>query len=162
MTVSFGKPTWYVPVVGDTTIFGIISSCKFSVAVMLDKPKRKDSFDWERCIDYYNSSVPLMKGFYTPYTKSVIETGVCALDIKESKLDWMTLSERLLLEQMYFAQEGRHLDTGGSVTVCAGSRFKGGDVPIVYADPKGTGICIGAIDPASCIGNSGPRQVWRT
>lgn len=48
----------------------------------------------------------------------------------------MTLAERLLLEDQYFDETGKHLDIIGG-TFCSGSRGADGGVPCVYFSPLG-------------------------
>ncbi len=53
-----------------------------------------------------------------------------------SQEDCLTLEERLLYEICYFRETGKHLDVE-SFTICAGSRYRDGDVPRVYRDDDG-------------------------
>lgn len=53
-----------------------------------------------------------------------------AEDIKARGVATMTLLERLVYELKYFKETGQHLDIG-NWTLCAGSRRRVGDVPIV-------------------------------
>lgn len=51
--------------------------------------------------------------------------------LKEQDIAGMTLLERLLYELKYWKETGKHLDIH-NITLCAGSRDSGGDVPYVY------------------------------
>jgi len=62
---------------------------------------------------------------------------LAANQIKKQKLTTMTLAERLLLELWYFWRTGgKHLDIK-NITLCAGSRNSGGDVPrVLWVDGR--------------------------
>jgi len=51
-----------------------------------------------------------------------------ANDLKEEKIQGITLLERLLLELAYFLATKKHLDIE-NITLCSGSRYSGGCVP---------------------------------
>ncbi len=51
--------------------------------------------------------------------------------LKEKGVKGITLLERMLYELKYFLETGRHLDRR-SITLCAGSRYSDGHVPVVY------------------------------
>ena len=53
-----------------------------------------------------------------------------ANDLAERDIPTITLQERLILELFYYWKMGIHLDIK-SITLCAGSRSRGGDVPSV-------------------------------
>ncbi len=57
-----------------------------------------------------------------------------ANDLKKEGVNGITLLERLLLEFGYFLATGNHLDVE-SVTLCSGSRYSGGNVPLVNWNP---------------------------
>lgn len=56
-----------------------------------------------------------------------------ANDLASMQITGITLLERLIFELKYWKETGNHLDIQ-NVTLCAGSRNSGGDVPRVYWD----------------------------
>ncbi len=54
----------------------------------------------------------------------------------------ITLRERLLMEEQYFTETGKHLDVE-NITLCAGSRSADGRVPSVGWGPVYRGLCVG-------------------
>lgn len=58
----------------------------------------------------------------------------------------ITFLERLLLELGYFLATGKHLDEE-NWTLCAGSRYSGGDVPRVNGSPGYHGVCVDWYSP---------------
>ncbi len=54
-----------------------------------------------------------------------------ANDLEQEGIAGITLRERLLYELAYFRKTGQHLDIK-NVTLCAGSRYSGGDAPHVF------------------------------
>ena len=51
-------------------------------------------------------------------------------DLKEKNIPGITLEERLIYELKYFKETGAHLDRD-NITLCAGSRYSDGVVPVV-------------------------------
>ena len=98
-------------------------------------------------VDDLDKSVPTndrdpKKGSYRVRFKTNIEAdselaNKSASDLKEEKIQGITLLERLLLELAYFLATGKHLDIE-NVTLCSGSRYSGGFVPGVrwFADDR--------------------------
>jgi hypothetical protein len=146
-----------------------LTVCYFSIQAKLASPNRTDNpdFDWSKVKDVLDRGIPTQSewsmGFYTPFFRDVVETGVAAHDLTDSTLQWMTLAERLLLEEVFFTQTRMHLDER-TITICAGSRFGLNNTfaPTVYKNRAGPGICIGYTEITTSVGNTGPRQVWRT
>ncbi|MDD5043861.1 MAG: hypothetical protein PHD51_04380 [Patescibacteria group bacterium] len=62
-----------------------------------------------------------------------------AKDVKKEGIQGITLTERILLEIVYFKVMGGHLDKG-NVTLCAGSRGSDGGVPYAYWSDDGFGV----------------------
>jgi len=62
-----------------------------------------------------------------------------AEDLKKEEVFGITVEERLVLELFYYWQTGNHLDLE-NVTLCSGSRFLGGSVPVVRWG--GGGLCL--------------------
>ncbi|MFA6006348.1 MAG: hypothetical protein WC764_01320 [Candidatus Paceibacterota bacterium] len=54
-----------------------------------------------------------------------------ANDLEDKKVQGISLPERLDLELKYFLETGKHLDSV-NITLCSGSRYSGGYVPLVY------------------------------
>jgi hypothetical protein len=55
--------------------------------------------------------------------------GLSALDLLKKQVPAITLLERLLFELKFFSETGRHLDQK-DITLCAGSRYPDGRVPV--------------------------------
>lgn len=63
--------------------------------------------------------------------------GFSAYSIKMDKIATETLEERLLDEIKFFKKTGGHLDSGGTWTLCSGSRIFDDNVPVVYWRDEG-------------------------
>ena len=77
-------------------------------------------------------------------------------DLKDAEVTGITLLERMLFELKYFLETGKHLDIE-NVTLCAGSRCSGGDVP--YACWDDGGFYIGWYCAISAFPNLRCREV---
>ncbi|MDD5341323.1 MAG: hypothetical protein PHC97_02690 [Patescibacteria group bacterium] len=62
-----------------------------------------------------------------------------ANELKERGIVGATLEERLLHEQVYFLETGKHLDVENA-TLCSGSRYGDGGVPSVRWGDSGLGV----------------------
>lgn len=88
----------------------------------------------------YYSNEQLDKDFPIPkkttrYFKKVVEAdeelkGISVNELKEKRIEGITLRERLLMELQYFKETNKHLDIN-NITLCSGSRFADGSVPCV-------------------------------
>jgi hypothetical protein len=75
-------------------------------------------------------------GTYAIWVRGGVEAdketrNLSADDLADRKIAGVTLLERLLLERAHFEETGNHLDLQ-NVTLCSGSRYSGGRVPLVY------------------------------
>lgn len=77
-----------------------------------------------------------------------------ANDLKQE--EQITLRERLIFEKMWFEEKGTHLDVD-NITLCAGSRYAGGDVPRVRWG--GDELVVGWADPGDRDGFLRARAV---
>jgi hypothetical protein len=60
-----------------------------------------------------------------------------AKDCENEGIQGITLRERLIFEFLYFKETGNHLVDMDAITLCTGSRYRGGGVPSVYWDADG-------------------------
>jgi hypothetical protein len=67
--------------------------------------------------------------------------------LAEKKVNGITLRERMLLGFGCLLTTGNHLDSKRSITLCSGSRYSNGSVPIMYWDTGGCEMYIGHYDP---------------
>lgn len=63
-------------------------------------------------------------------------------DLEKEGVEPITLRERLIMELQYFKETGKHLDLA-NITLCAGSRSEGGDVPCVDWGSHGGRLYVG-------------------
>jgi len=97
-----------------------------------------------------------VKETYAFWVRNVVEAdedmkNISAETIAERKLDTENLIERLVHGLKFFDETGNHLDVK-NVTLCASSRFAGGDVPRVYR------LAGGSVDVYGCVvGRFSPR-----
>ena len=63
-------------------------------------------------------------------------------DCDKEGIKGISLRERLLMEIIYFKRTGEHLDIE-SITLCTGSRYSDGDVPVVSFRSDGRGLYVG-------------------
>ena len=113
-------------------------------------------------VDDLDKSVPTSdrdpkNGSYRIRFKKTIEAdpelaNKSAEDLKEEKIQGITLLERLLLELGYFMATGEHLDVE-NITLCSGSRYSDGDVPYVCWGAGFRGLCVSWYDPRSAGGD---------
>lgn len=90
-------------------------------------------------------------GAYAVWVGDRVETDkvpkkLWANDLKEKKIDGITLEERLVYELKYFKETGQHLDKK-NLTLCLGSRVSGGIVPQVCS--HGDEVYVGRFGPGS-------------
>ena len=76
-----------------------------------------------------------LKGTYAVWVRENREAdedtrGRSAKDLEREGVNCLTLEERLLYEAIYFSETGKHLDVS-NWTLCAGSRYRDGNVPSV-------------------------------
>jgi hypothetical protein len=86
------------------------------------------------------------KGAYAIWVKDVIEADEeyknhSANKIKEIWIATETLGERMIHELKFFDETGKHLDIE-NVTLCSGSRYSDGNVPLVSFHPSDGGVSV--------------------
>jgi len=79
-------------------------------------------------------------------------------DIRSRSQATMTLLERLLYELKYFSERGAHLDVA-NITLCAGSRYRDGDVPDVDWYGVYGRLCVSACSASHRGDSLRPRAV---
>jgi len=98
---------------------------------------------------------PVPKKATTRYFAKTVEAdedlkNKSAEQLEEEGIECITLRERLMAEIQYFDETGQNLDVN-NITLCAGSRYAGGDVPGVGRDDDG-GVHVGGCG----VGRFGP------
>lgn len=93
-----------------------------------------------------NDHDPYRDGNYAIQIKATVEAdeenkNKSAKTLKEEGHQGMTLLERLLMELAYFLTTGQHLDIV-NITLCAGSRYRGGGVPGVFWLVSRRRVCV--------------------
>ncbi|TSC94809.1 MAG: Uncharacterized protein CEN87_343 [Parcubacteria group bacterium Licking1014_1] len=120
---------WTVPVIKGLTCKKVIT-CLKKLGVDIKKYIKNPDIEIN-----HNDRDPNKCGSYTISFKRTVEAdeenrNLSADDLKKKSVKGITLLERLLLELGYFISTSQHLDVE-SVTLCAGSRHKNGDIPRV-------------------------------
>ena len=110
--------------------------------------------------EHLDTDFPAPKEATTRRFKKTVEAdpeyaGKSANDVQN--LPGITLRERLLTEEAYFDEAGKHLDPK-TWTICSGSRYSGGDVPFVGWGPASQGLGVGW-DWPDCRGSGGRPRV---
>lgn len=124
-----GGTEWTIPVIKGITCKKIIL-CLKKLGVNIKKYIRNPDIEVDR-----NERDSNETGSYPINIRRAIEAdeenrNLSSDDLKKRGIKGITLLERLLLELGYFSSTGQHLDTE-SVTLCAGSLHKSGDIPRV-------------------------------
>lgn len=107
---------------------GIFGKCK-----ELFPSWRWSSEDLDKIV---NSERTAENGAYAVWTRDQVEAdeelkNLSANGLKERNIPGITLEERLLYELKYFREASKHLDVR-NITLCAGSRYSDGLVPLVF------------------------------
>ncbi|MBI3337106.1 MAG: hypothetical protein HY005_00580 [Candidatus Staskawiczbacteria bacterium] len=129
LELTINTKMWTIPVLMGLTCKKVIS-CLKKLGVNIKKYINNPDTEVSK-----NDRDPNKDSSYSINFRRTIESdeenrNLSADDIKKRGAKGITLLERLLLELGYFTSTGQHLDVE-SVTLCAGSRHKCGNVPRV-------------------------------
>lgn len=103
-------------------------------------------------------------GSYAIWVRDRVEAdeelkNLTANQLGERKVATGTLLECLLLELVFYKENGKHLDMAANVTLCAGSRNAGGHVPSVEWDSVYGKLVVGCYSVADSYDKLRARQV---
>ena len=101
-------------------------------------------------------------GSYVVWIRDRVEAdeelkNLSANQLKKRKISGITLEERLIYELKYFKETGKHLDIQ-NVTLCAGSRFRDGNVPGVDFNSSDGRVFVSRYHPDGRYGGIRSRQ----
>lgn len=110
-----------------------------------------------------NDRDPNRDGTYAIWLRERVEAdeewkNKSADQLRERGVPGITLLERLLYELKYFGETGRHLDVK-NVTLCTGSRDRGGSVPSVCFRRFGGGVGVDWCNPGDAGDDLRSREV---
>ncbi len=101
-------------------------------------------------------------GLHAVWVKETIEAdenfkNLSADQLKEMGVSGITFNERGLYEAKYFKETGKHLDIS-NWTLCSGSRYSDGGVPVVGWYGDYSGMHVGRAFPSGASGSLRSRQ----
>lgn len=147
--------------------FAITDDGKLKTSEIIAQMNKKfDVWSWYD-MEQLDTDFPPPKVATTRHFKKTVEAdedlkNKSADDLEKEGVKGITLRERLIMELVYFEENGEHLDVQNA-TLCSGSRDSDGDVPCdvpcVLWSSDGRGVCVRWYRPSSSYPDLRARAV---